>query len=888
MRHLPKNEIRRSGRLAAVRPLVVALLLAILSLPASEALAQTVPTEFEGSTALGLALRKLGTTKRVLMIAAHPDDEATQLLSTLALGQGADVAYLSLTRGEGGQNGIGPELREGLGLLRSEELLAARRLDGAQQYFARSVDWGFSKNADEAFGHWPEEELLRDVVAVVRHFRPDILVSVFSGTPADGHGQHQVAGIIAERAFDAAADGARFPDHTEAGLRPHAPIHLFRLVRGVADEPAARVVTGDLDPLLGRSHFQVAMASRSRHRSQDMGRPEVPGPQSTPVSLARTRGNASVDHLFAGVDTTLTAHLRSAGSPPGPVGEGDLLPGLITRYEANLADMRSSFNPLQPDRALYFLVEAARYLDRAIAIVADESDAYLGVRFLLAREREKLTDGLIRAGRLVVDAIAEEETVVPGQEFELTMRAWNGSGEPIELSRLEPVLPSGWTASPRDRAPESLAAGTMATRTFDIRVAADAISTEPYFLRIPRDGALYVWPPQIGPVGIPFERDPVQAVAEVRIRGVAATIQVPATYLGVDRRSGEFRRPIRVVPPVSLTVEPGLAVVPLARGGEPLRLTVRIQAAEPGGITGSLGLTAPAGWSVEPDALTLSFDGPGEERVVEFNVRPPAGVGPGRVSLPLRFRDSRGRTFDRGYRLVDYPHIEPRPIYRAASVDVEVIDVRVPAELNVGYVAAPGDDVPRAIEQLGLAVNLLGPDDLAAAPLDPFDVIVLGIRAYEGRPDLFTHNQRLLEYVRGGGTMIVQYNQYGYTTPGIAPYPLDIARPHDRVTDHEAEVRFLDPDHQLLSWPNRIDPVDFEGWVQERGLYFLNTWDDRYVPLLEMADPGEEPNRGSLVVTQYGEGRYVYTGLALFRQFPAGVPGAYRLLANLVALGADR
>jgi len=823
------------------------------------------------------------------MIGAHPDDETTQVLSSLALGQGAAVAYLSLTRGEGGQNGIGAELQEGLGLVRSEELLAARRLDGAQQFFTRAIDYGFSKNADEAFTNWPREELLRDVVAVVRHFRPDVIVSVFNGTPRDGHGQHQAAGIMATDAFIAAADAARFPDQIARGLRPHAVTHLFQVVRGVDDTAEARIVTGDLDPLLGQSPFQVAMASRSRHRSQDMGRILSPGPQVTGLTLAASRvGEPTSGSMFEGVDTTLFSRARSALGA-GQEGDAARLRDLLTGYEATIDDARRVFNPLQPEQVVPFLTEATMMLDRAVRITASAGDIGADLQFHLTAERLEVDNALRRAARVELDAIADDEVVVPGQTFRLELQLWNGGREPLQVSALEPRLPAGWSAAAADPLPDQVDAGTLVRRRFDVTVPADAAASEPYFLRIPRDGARYAWADEEhGGVGFAFDPDEIGVTASFSVRGVPIDAEMSATYQAVEPRSGEFRRPVRVVPAVAVTVEPALAVLAIARTGQPLPLSVRLTAEEPEGIAGTLRIVAPPGWRIEPAEVALEFARPGEQRVLEFVVHAPTDLDAGRATLTAVFEDRAGRRFDRGYALVDYPHIRPQPLYRPAQLAVQAVDVVVPENLRVGYVAATGDNVPLALAQLGVAIDLLDADELASAQFDGFDVIVIGSRAYEGRADLVTHNQRLLDYVSRGGTMIVQYNQYQYTEEGIAPYPVTMARPHDRVTDENAHVRVLEPEHPLFNWPNNITDEDFVGWVQERGLYFLNTWDDRYTPLLEMADPNEDPKLGSLMVATHGSGTYVYTGLALFRQLPAGVPGAYRLFANLLALGVER
>lgn len=871
------------------RTILLVLLIALIPLPVA---AQVVATEYEGASALGLALRQLGTTKRVLMIAAHPDDEATQVLSSLALGDGAAVAYLSLTRGEGGQNGIGPELQEGLGLLRSEELLAARRLDGALQYFSRAIDYGFSKNADEAFTHWPREELLADVVAVVRHFRPDVIVSVFSGTPRDGHGQHQAAGIIATEAFEAAADGSRFPEQIALGLRPHAAIHLYQLVRTLEDAPTARIEAGEFDPLLGMSHFQVAMASRSRHRSQDMGRALTPGPQGTPVIRVASRlvTNGDINSgFFAGVDTTLFAHARRYVPQSGPDGDGGQLASLINAYQATVDDARRSFNPLAPRQVVPFLVQALGVLDRIGAVVTERGgDTAAELGFLVAHERGELEEALRRAARIEVDAVADDETIVPGQTFTLEVRFWNGGDIPVPLVDLRPIVAEGWGVLPLDPLPEVAEAGALVRRRFEITVAEDAELTQPYFLRLPPEGARYRWPGDYDGVGIPFEPDPVEVAATFTVQQATLETRVPANYLGVDTRSGEFRRPLRIVPAVAVTADPKLAVLPLNAADRPIPITVRLLAEAADGISGTLRIDAPAGWRIEPASVDVEFAGPGEQRVIEFTAKAPADVEAGTISLSAVFADGAGRRFTTGYTLVDYPHIRPRPLVREAVTDVQAIDVSVPDGLSIGYVAATGDNVPQALAQLGITIDLIDEPALASGNLDTYDVIVVGSRAYEGRPDLVTHNGRLLDYVERGGTMIVQYNQYQFTEPGIAPYPVTMARPHDRVTDETAEMTILVPNHTVFMEPNEITTADFDGWVQERGLYFLNTWDDRYTPLLEASDPGEDPKRGILMVTDYGSGTYVYTGLALFRQLPAGVPGAYRIFANLLSLGADR
>lgn len=888
-------------------PLLAALLVA------APVAAQQPETEYEGATALGLALRRLGPTQRVLMIAAHPDDENTSVLATLALGGGADVAYLSLTRGDGGQNGIGPELQESIGLIRSEELLAARRLDGATQFFTRAYDYGFSKSADEAFLHWPRDSVLKDAVTVIRRYRPDVVVSVFSGTPRDGHGQHQAAGIVAHEAFEAAGDPARFPELTAAGLPPHRPAKLY-LSRwgGGAPESAVRLQTGVYDPLFGRSYHQIALESRGRHRSQDMGRALEPGPAS--VALQRVDGDGSPEpSIFVGLDTTLAQRARRIGA------RGAL--GPLEEYDDVVRRVRAAYNPLDAGALVPDLARAVELLDRAeheIGVAAGTAsaagaDPVAALRFHIAAEREDAREALRIAAGIVVDAIADVERLVPGSEFTLALTVWNGGGRPVMVRSLEPVLPAGWTATPQDELPgEPLPAGQLRTRRFRVAVPADAPPTEPYHLREPRAGDLYRWPADIALRAMPFQPAEVRAHALVALEGVGLPVEVEATYRHVSRTEGESRRPVRVVPAVSVALDPGVAVVPLgaevvakaassgtragssgARGAPSvaasgLAFHVRLTGEAPEGIAGTLRLELPAGWRVEPAEVPVRFRTAGESRQYEFVVTPPADVAAGEYRVAAVFEAEDGRRYTRGYEEIDYPHIRPRARYHDAAAAVQAFEVRVPAGLRVGYITGAGDEVPGALGQLGVALDVIDPADLAAVDLDAYDVLVTGIRAYEHRPEIRTHNARLLEWVEAGGTLIVQYNQYTFSRGGFAPYPLEIARPHDRVTDETAPVRFLDPSHPVVSYPNRIGPADFEGWVQERGLYFPRTWDARYTPVLEMSDPGEDPLRGAVLVAEYGKGTYVYTGLAFFRQLPAGVPGAYRLFANLLALGEKR
>lgn len=861
----------------SVRALLVAATVAATH-PAP-VVAQADHAEYRGAAALGLALRRVGTTKRMLMIGAHPDDENTQLLAALALEQGAETAYLSLTRGEGGQNGVGPELGEALGVLRTEELLAARRLDGAEQFFSRAYDFGFSKSADEAFRHWPREALLADVVRTIRRFRPDVVVSIFAGTPADGHGQHQVAGLLAREAFRAAADPARFPEQIRAGLRPWQPRKLYQSLWRTPELATLRVPVGERDPLLGRSPFQIAMASRGRHRSQDMGQPEPAGPRWAYLRRLDAVGQVppaeAERSLWAGIDTTLAKWAPRAATSS------------LREFGADAARLRGELNPLAPGELVPGLAAEVERLRRAEGQFADvASPEAEELRFRLGAEAENARAALVLAAGVVLDAVADDGAVAPGEEFGLAVSLWNGGERSLAVRTLAPDLPPGWTSTPLDPLPALLAPGTLLERRFRVRVPADAEPTGPYFLRRPRNGDLYRWPDD-SDAGLPFGRDPVRVRAELEAAGVVLPLAADATLREVDPRQGELRRPVRVISAVSVALAPGATVL---RTGAPapLRFAVRLRAEQPGGTAGTVRLVLPAGWRSEPASLPVRFAGPGEEREAAFTVRPPAGVAEGSYRVAAIFRGANGAEQRAGASLVEYPHVRARTLPDSAVAEVRAFEVRVPRGLRVGYVTGAGDPGPGVLAPLGITATPLDAVALESGDLDRFNVIVTGPRAYEVRPDLAAANPRLLEWVRRGGTLLVQYNKYEFAEGGFAPFPLRFAEPHDRVVDETAPVRLLEPDHPALRGPNRITARDFAGWVQERGLYFPHEWDSRYTPLLEMADPSEAPLRGALLVAPYGRGRYIYTGLAFFRQLPAGVPGAFRLFANLLALGADR
>jgi LmbE family N-acetylglucosaminyl deacetylase len=797
---------------------------------------QLGPAGTGGVAALANALEQLGAVKRVLIIGAHPDDENTELLTWLSRGLGAQAAYLSLNRGEGGQNLIGQELGAELGIIRSEELLAARALDGARQFFTRAYDFGFSKSADETFRFWPRDSLLHDVLETIRRFRPQVVVSIFTGTPRDGHGQHQAAGILARQAFDVLRDST------------WGPVKLYR--SGFFDSTASLTIpTGGMDPVLGQSYHQIAMAGRSRHRSQDMGRLQDPGPAQTRLALVASKVGDAGD-LFAGVDTVWRGH---------------------ETFRALIDSARAELNPYAP-------AAIVPYLSRALLALGPGD----------TEQRTILEGALATAAGVAVDGIADDAILTSGERLQVEVTVWNAGLAPMPVDAVELIAPDGWRVERIEPASGVVAPNTLLVRHFAVSVAPDARRSQPYFLQRPRQGALYDWtgvPAEVR--GLPFEPPPLRALVRGTVGGASITLMREVVYRFRDQANGEIRRPLLVTERFDVAVTPSLIVWPVAAIGAERAVTVTVTNRTRGAATAAVRLGVPRGWvPVLPE--TLSFSREDESRSISFRVRPPSNAmtGAGALRATATGGDGVGVASDGALTIIDYPHIRPRPSVHPSIVDIRVAQILLPGLARVGYVRGAADRVPEALEQVGVPVLLLRPDSLARGDLSRYDAIVIGSRAYEMDPALIAHNGRLLDYARAGGLLVVQYQQYPFIEGGFAPYRMSIARPHDRVSDETAPVTPLAPAAPLFHSPNEITADDWQGWVQERGLYFARDWDSTFVPLLETHDPGDAPLQGGLLVAPLGRGTYVYTGVSFFRQLPAGVVGAYRLFANLLNLGA--
>jgi LmbE family N-acetylglucosaminyl deacetylase len=870
-----------------VRPLVLALLAGLWLLARPSLDAQVRPVYDLGAAGLTQLLERLQTTASALHTGAHPDDEDSAFLARAARGDHARVAYLSLNRGEGGQNIIGTELFDALGVIRTEELLQARRLDGGAQFFTRTFDYGFSKTRAEAAAKWNERDVLGDMVRVIRMFRPLVVYARFSGTPADGHGQHQLAGYLTPIAFKAAADPAEFPEQLAEGLRPWQARKLYRGVgfRPDAANPATiDVQTGALDPLLGRSYAEIAAEGRSQHKSQEMGTIEPLGPSASGLRFLEgvVPAAAKEQSIFDGLDVSLTGLAALAQLPPGAIraelqAMNDAARSALDQYE-----------PLHPAKivgALAAGLRATRAARSALAAAGASPDARADADFLLSFKEDDFAEALARAAGVVVDPLADAETVVQGGTVDVTVRTFAADPSLVAIASAEVKAPAGWTVAavppppartdgpPRRETPTHQAA-------YRVSVPPDAALTQPYFLATPRMGDSYRWPAD-APKALPFDRPLMTATVAFDVAGVPVALTRAVQYRFADRVRGELRRDVNVVPAVAVGVDSTLLIVPLGNTPNRQRIVVRASSFSRQPVSGTLRLRLPTGWTATPAQAPFTLNASGDKTSAAFVVSAPLTRTEGtyQITAEALVGDA---AYARDVQVVAYPHIQTHRIYSPSTITAEVFDLKV-APVRVGYVMGSGDKVPEALRRMGVDVTLIDEEMLATGDLSRFDTIVVGVRASEARPEFVANHNRLLQYAERGGTLVVQYQQGDYVAAGLPPYPAQ-APTNSRVTDEAAPVTILDPEHAVFNFPNRITPNDFAGWVQERNLYSFVTFDPKYVALLESADPGEPPQRGGEVYAAVGKGKYVYTSYAWFRQLPAGVPGAYRQFANLISL----
>lgn len=845
-------------------PLTV-LILFILSIPLP-ASAQVRPIYDEGAIGLGQILKHIVNTKRIMHIGAHPDDEDSDLLAYLARKENARVVYLSLTRGDGGQNVIGPELFEALGVIRTEELLQARTLDGAGQMFTRAFDYGYSKTLAEARKFWDEEKIKCDVVRAIRSFRPQVVNPRFTGTPADGHGQHQFAGYIAPIAVRAAAD----PKQCPGTGRPWKVQKLYvgQSFRSSAT-PSLRMDTGIYDPLIGKSYYEIAAYGRSQHKSQEQGTLELKGDRYAGVNLldSSVETPAKEVSMFDGLDTSIKGIQKLIGtSEPRLQEELEKLDALANRA-------LDDFDPMKPGSIVPTLAEAYVQADKVYWSTRQPK-----AKFLMDEKRAEIEKALRLASGLQIDALSSSETATPSETIGLNVNIFYPEASGLTVKSVELKAPDGWKVEKAD-VPAGGRETPRASRAFNVTVATGEKYTQPYYLQRPRDGYLYQWPDD-GNQNRPFQPPLITARVTMDVGGTDVTFEQPVQYRFADPTRGELRRDLNVVPGLSPDLDQHLLVIPKSKDEEKRKISLNLTNYADKNISGIARIEAPQGWTVTPSTVDFSIAKKGDGASFDFEVTIPKGTATGNYDLHA-VAEAGGRTYSQTLNKIAYDHIQTHRYYTDAAAKVVVMDLKV-APVKVGYIEGSGDSIPEAMRQMGLDVKMIGKKELTSGDLSGYDTIVIGIRASETNPDYVANNSRLLKYVRDGGTMIVQYQKYAYQTLGLAPYPVQY---NARVSEEDAKVTILDPDNPVFNFPNKITQADFEGWVQERNLYAFRSFDGHYTPLLESHDTGEPDNKGGMVYAKIGAGQYVYASYAFFRQLPAGVPGAWRLWANLVSLG---
>ena len=935
---LPGRRIRYS-RLPALLLLVVLLAIS-RAVPADEPTAEkpAVDHYYEplpqdtGAAGLKLTLRKLQTTGRLMQIDAHPDDEDGGLLTLEARGKGVSTLLMTLTRGEGGQNELGSNLFDVLGVVRTLEVLAADRYYGVEQRFSRVADFGYSKTPEETFQKWGGHDVaLSDIVRVIRTFHPDVLIARFSGTSRDGHGHHQASAILTKEAFRAAADPNRFPEQIKEGLQPWQPKKLyignvcgFGASTCDAANYTVRLNTGKEDPLLGDSYVRFAIEGLRHQRSQALGGVTIPkGDRFAHYKLVDSVVESPKDKdgheqdFFDGVDTSLPGLAARLGD------EEKKVPWLRGELSSVAKEINEASEEVESDPTATAgpLGKAVGRLNAAIERLkkSDVTDTAKGpVLSALEAKRQQAQRGVNLALPLRIEATVspgsdaktvqpfkDALTVVsPGQTFQVTARVFNASDHSLVVTGADLEGGEDWIRQ-ADAGQMQVPPGKSYYANFLLKVPDDAPLSRPYWHREnPETDSLNTIDDERYRT-LPFAPPPLQVrvryeVVErkrlhspapdiLRKRGekepvtqeIAATVFVPFKDENGDRN----KTPLQVAPIFSLSLEPGEQVLSVDNCKE-ISVKVGVSSNLTGAPAGTLRLELPSGWTAEPAQTALNLPQRGDKKDFSFKIFP-GNLREGHDEIRAVL-DAGGKRYREGYTVVTREDLGTFYYYQPAIQHVSIVDVRVPKDLKLGYIMGAGDDIPAVLEQIGMHVTMIPPEKLAIEDLSQYQTIVLGIRAYDTQKDVIANNKRLLDYVEKGGRLVVQYNTMGsfgvpidFNAGKYTPYPATLSR--SRVSVEEAPVKILDPANPIFHTPNEITQKDFDGWVQERGLYFMSQWDPQFTPLLESHDPGEGEQKGGLLVAHYGKGTYIYTGYAFFRQLPAGVPGAVRLFVNLIS-----
>lgn len=860
-------------------------------------IAHDIPAN-RGAAALYQSLKKLSTRASLIMITAHPDDEDGGMLAYESRGQGARVALLTLNRGEGGANVMSNDYFDALGLVRTMELLTAGRYYGVQQYWTRVIDYGFSKTKAESINRWTHDRVLADVVRTVRTVRPLVVTSVFVGGPSDGHGNHQTAGAMAEEVFKAAGDPKMFPDQIEAGLQPWSPVKVYarqpfgRHSGGSPLTANVEIPEGTYDPLLGASYVQIAREGLGYQKSQNGGGSI---PKDGPLNSNYHRFGSTIDvpekedGFFQGVDTSLAGIASLAGDSSA----SSFLRDGLAKMDTAAKQALTAFSATAPDKCAPALA-AGMKASAALLAETEQSSLPARAKFDVIHELKikhaQFNNALAEALGLSVEGVVAPKTepnpmmvmfmgnpetfrtAIPGQTFGVNVHTALASKSSASLKKVTVESIGGKTQWPVKIGP---AKGS--DYRFEVTVPEDAEYTRPYFLRPDIEQPYYDVDKQNA--GRPLAPYPLAAWADFEFSGV--TVRVGEYVQTVKRITGQgsVLEPLVVAPAIGVSIAPRAGIVPL--DAKTFNVTAVVHSNVKAEAKGDIKLELPSGWTAQPPSAPFTMGGDGQDQSISFAVTPAKLAAQSyRITASATYQ---GKTYTEGYQVTGYPSLRPYFLYRPATYNTSGVDVKMAPALKVAYIMGSGDDVPASLEHLGIHVTNLDSGEIASGDLTRFDAVVLGVRTYAAREELRTYNQRLLDYVKNGGVVIVQYNTPEFDG-NFGPFPYKMSNDPEEVTDEASKVQILEPANPVFNWPNKITEKDFSGWVEERGSKWMKSWDPQYQALLETHDEGQEPQKGGLLYAKYGKGIYIYNAYAFYRQLPEGVPGAYRIFANMLSL----
>ena len=801
-------------------------------------------------------LQKLNFLGSALYIAAHPDDENTRLISYLSNNTKARTGYLSITRGDGGQNLIGSELRELLGVLRTQELLAARRVDGGEQFFTRANDFGYSKHPDETLKLWNKEAVLGDVVWAIRNFKPDVIINRFDHrSPGSTHGHHTSSAMLSVEAFDLVNNPERYKEQLSI-TETWQPKRLFfntswwfygsqEKFEAADKSKMLNMDVGVYYPELGLSNNEIASMASSQHLCQGFGRITTRGSQNEYVELLKGDMPNSKDNIFEGIDTSWS---RVEG--------GDAVGKILHAVEQN-------FDFKNPSKHLPELIRAYSLLQE----VQDEHWKNL--------KSEELKDIILGVSGIYLEASSKDPVTNPGGQAKLLVEVLNRSNANITLKSLDiPYLEFSETKG------VPLKENEKHNFELPLVIPEDAAYTSPYWLNEKGSLGMYKVDDQ-NLIGKPETPRAIQTEFVLDFDGSEITFSKPVIHRYSRPDKGEIYRPFEILPLATASFDDKVLIFADGKS-KTIPVTIRAHADN---LKGELQFCFSEGWKVEQETKPFSIEKKGDAQTLNFVLTPPSNEDESYISPIIRIN---GKTITKELVTIDYDHVPVQSILLPSEAKVVRLNIEKVGE-NIGYIVGAGDEVPKSLEQIGYTVHTIDPNAIGNGTLKKYDAVVVGIRAYNVVPELKFKQKFLLDYVKEGGNLVIQYNTAGRWDKAyedIAPYKLKLSR--DRVTDENSDVEILAKDHALVNFPNIIDETDFDGWVQERGLYFPNEWADEFTPILSMNDQGEDAKQGSLLVAPYGEGHYIYSGLSFFRELPAGVSGAYKLFANMLSIGKEQ